>query len=109
MAISRIRLTRIRAGSIGGPYGGNEPDWTTAASEEMRAVMWPVSSTEDVVNQQRTETRWRALIFGDADVLAVDRFTYDGRTFEVDGEVEKWPPGPTVHHTELVLHLVAGG
>lgn len=102
-------VTRRRAALVAGPYGSQTLDWPNATSVVYRAEVQPVSSTEDVVNQQRTVTRWRLFLGPDADLLATDRIEWDGGTFEVDGEVERWKRRGVLHHLEAVLMRVQGG
>ena len=99
-------VTRLRAPLIAGPYGNSEFDWPNATSVDYPAEVQPVSSTEDVVNQQQTVTRWRLFLGSTADIEATDRIEWDGDTYEVDGEVERWKRRGVVHHLEAVLMRV---
>ena len=100
-------VTRLRAPLIAGPYGNEERDWDNAPPGVVYpAEVQPVSSTEDVVNIQQTQTRWRLFLGPDADLEATDRIVWDGDTYEVDGEVERWKRRGTLHHHQAVLLLV---
>lgn len=107
--ILRDRVTRLRAELVEGDYGNETRDWANATSVDYPAEVQPVSSTEDVVNQQRTETRWRVFLPASADLEATDRITWDGDTFEVDGEVERHKARGRLHHVEAVLLRVEQG
>jgi head-tail adaptor len=99
----RDRITRLRAPLISAEYGNNVYDWANADEDEFAAEVEPMSSSEDVVNQQRTETRWRLVLGRTADLVATDRVVWDSVTFEVDGEVERHKVRGILHHLEAVL------
>jgi len=111
-----VRLTdnviRRRAPVVdGGPYGNAQRDWDNATSQAYPAVVGPVSSTEDVVNQQQTITRWRIILGPYADLEATDRIEWDDggglKTYEVDGDVERHKRrGGQLHHISCVLMRV---
>lgn len=107
--ILRDQVVQLRAPLVGGPYGGQDRDWGNATPTPRQADVQPVSSTEDVVNQQRTVTRWRLTLYPDRDVEATDRFEWDGDTYEVDGEVERHKRRGALHHYTAVLMRVEGG
>lgn len=100
-------VTRLRAPLVTGPYGNELYDWPNATSVDYAAEVQPVSSTEDVVNQPQTVTRWRMFLLPDANVKATDRIVWAGLTLEVDGEVEQWRPRGRLHHFEAVLKRVS--
>ncbi|WDZ87188.1 phage head completion protein [Micromonospora cathayae] len=102
----RDQVTRVRAPLVDGPYGNQQRDWDNATAQPYPAEVQPVSSTEDVVNQQQTVTRWRMFLGADADLEATDRFEWDGGTYEVDGDVERWKRRGVLHHLEAVLMRV---
>lgn len=99
------QATRVRAPIVSGPYGNNQRDWVNATRITRPAEIQPVSSTEDVVNQQQTVTRWR-MFWPEADLEATDRIEWDGQTYEIDGEVEKWKRHGVFRHAEAVLMKV---
>lgn len=103
-------VTRRRAPLVAGPYGNSQRDWPNATSVTYPAEVQPVSSTEDVVNQQRTVTRWRMFLGPAADLEATDRIEWDDGTgvgtYEVDGQVEGWKRRGQPHHLEAVLMRV---
>lgn len=99
-------VVRQRAPLIAGPYGNQQRDWPNATSVTYTAELQPVSSTEDIVNQQQTVTRWRLFLGPDADLQATDRVVWDGDTYEVDGDVERWKRWGVLHHVEAVLMRV---
>lgn len=107
--ILRDKVTRLRAPLVDGPYGNQTRDWANATAVTYAAEVQPVSSTEEVVNQQRTETRWRLFLGPSADLEATDRILWDGDTYEVDGEVERHKRRGALHHLEAVLLRVEQG
>lgn len=105
------RVTVVRAAVVTGPYGSAQENWAAATrTADVPANVQPIGSTEDVVAQQRTETRWRVFLPVTADVLTSDRIEWDSRTLEVVGEVERWDQGsPRSHHKLAVVRGVSGG
>lgn len=102
-------VTRLRGTVIAGPYGStDEIDWSNPITAVYAAEVQPLSSEENVVLQQRVETRWRAFLPPEADVLATDRIAWDGATYEIDGEPEQWKRCGIVHHLELILRRFQG-
>lgn len=101
-------VTRLRGTPATGSYGSVELDWTDPDEVDYPAAVQPLSSSEDVVNQERTVTRWRVHT-GPADVTAQDRVVWDGGTYEVDGDVEVHKRRGVLHHLEFVIKRVSGG
>ena len=102
-------IVRRRAPLVTGAYGKQVRDWAQATSVTYQAEVQPVSSTEDVVNAAETETRWRIWLHPSADLAASDRVVWDGATYEVDGDVERWKERGRLHHLRAVLVRVAQG
>jgi hypothetical protein len=103
-------VTRQRGTLTTGPYGSaDEIDWTTPAEVVYAAEVQPLSSDENVVLQQRVESRWRAFLPPGADVVATDRIVWDTVVYEIDGEPERWKRRAVMHHLELILTKVSGG
>lgn len=100
------KVTRVRAGVTTGPYNSSVRDWENAARLVFPAAVQPLSSSEDVVAQQRTETRWRVFTVPVAGFEATDRVEWDGGTYEVDGDVEVHKRRGVPHHLELVIARV---
>lgn len=105
----RDSVVRRRAPLIAGGYGTQVRDWPNATSVTYPAEVQPVSSTEDVVDQQRTITRWRLWLAPTDDLAATDRIEWDGGTYEVDGDVERWKRHGRQHHLRAVLVRVTQG
>lgn len=107
--ILRDQVVRRRAALVSSGYGNQAPDWPNATSVTYPAEVQPISSTEDVVDQDRTVTRWRLFLDSAADVVATDRIEWDGNTYQVDGDVERWKRRGILHHLEAVLLKVTQG
>lgn len=104
--------TRLRGVTVPGVYGNPASiEWTEATLDklDLPCEMQPESSTEDVVQQERTETGWRLFLPAGADMTAKDRWRFSGVDYEVDGEVEPWRRGGREHHREARLLRVSGG
>jgi hypothetical protein len=66
------------------------------------------SSTEVVDGREAQVSSWVAFLPADVDVVGVDRVTWSGVTFEVDGAPRRaWTPRGE-HHVEVPLKVVDG-
>jgi hypothetical protein len=100
----------VRAGTTASPDGGDPLlNWATATTTDYPGELQPLSSTENVVAQQRTDSTHRAFLPADADVKATDRLLHQGLYFEIDGEPEVWRFGGRVHHVEALCFRMVGG
>lgn len=104
-------VVRRRAPLVTAGYGNLKPDWPNATSVTLPAAVQPQGGDEDVVDQDRTVTRWRLFLHADADLLPTDRIEWDDgagvKTYEVDGDVEAWKRRGRAHHLEAALIRVA--
>lgn len=109
-------VVRLRAEYVVDKYGNesSDRDWGAAARTPISGVaLQPdgtLNSLEGVGDRAPITTGWRMFSRRgvDLDVLATDRFEFDGMTLEVDGEVGRWRRAGTVHHVELRLKRVTG-
>jgi hypothetical protein len=105
----RDTVVRVRAPLITG-YGGQEKrDWPNAARTTIRANVQPDRTVELNDQRQTTVTRWRLFCGPAEEIVATDRVEWDGRTLEVDGDVELWKRSGAPHHQEAVLRGVSDG
>ena len=102
-------VQRLRATATGDGYGNDQLDWSVPDTQTLPAEVQPLSAAENVVDQQRTTTRWRMWLGPHVDVLATDRFVWDGDTFEVEGDVERWKIRGRLHHLKVILIKVEQG
>ena len=110
----RFRDTGTRLRGVTGPveYGNTAAiDWTegTLSKLDLACEMQPESSDENVVQQDRTTTRWRLFLPAGSDMTAKDRWRFYGVDYEVDGEVQPWRIRGAEHHIEARLIRVSGG
>lgn len=104
--------TRLRGVTVPGDYGNpSSIDWTegTLNKLDLACEFQPLSSSEDVVQQEQTVTRWRLFLPSGADITAKDRWRFYGVDYEVDGEVERHRFQGREHHVECVVMKVSGG
>ena len=102
-------VTVVHTELVGGSYNSKVRDWAHATRTVEPAEVQQLGSTEDVVLQQRTETRWRLFLRPTAVLAAADRVEWDGKTLEVVGEPDRPRLGGRPHHVEAVLRVVSGG
>lgn len=98
-----------RAPLVTDSKGNQLRDWVNAAtSRNIPAWVQPLTSAEQTLNQDRVVSRWRIFLDPAADVQATDRVVWNGRTFQVDGEIQAWDNGYGTHHLEGFLRSVTG-
>lgn len=106
----RDTVSVMRAGTDPSPDGGDPiPDWTDVTVTDYPGELQPLSSTEDIVLQQRTDSTHRAFLPAEADVKATDRLRHLGVDYEVDGAPEVWRKGGRNHHIEALCFSITGG
>ncbi|BEL07827.1 hypothetical protein Q0Z83_060180 [Actinoplanes sichuanensis] len=105
----RDSVIRQRAATVPDGYGNQRPDWSSTDDAAYPADVQPLATDEQVVDEQRTTTRWRLILPATADVIASDRIAWDGDVYEIDGDVQRWKRRGVVHHLEAVLLTVNQG
>lgn len=109
----RDTVTRLRAPTVVGVDGVAVQNWKAAEGSwsivAYSGEFQPLSSTEDVVAQQRTESTHRAFLPAGADVLATDRLRFGGLDYQVDGEPERLRIRGAEHHVEALCFRIKGG
>lgn len=109
----RDTVTRLRAPTVTGVDGVQVQNWKSDESlwtkTDYPCEFQPLSSSEDVVAQQRTESTHRAFLPADADVLSTDRLRFQGLDYQVDGQPEMWRKGGRNHHAEALCFRIQGG
>lgn len=104
----------IRAGAAADRYHNAAPDWSSAAHTTVVGV-----SVQPEVQQETSEPGRQAATTGyrvisdlgiDVDVTASDRVEFDGVTYEVNGDVARWPDpiSGLVDHVEFSIVRVRG-
>lgn len=106
-------VTVMRAPTVVGPDGAGGIDWDTPESSwtltEYAGEFQPVSSTEDLVGQERIHSTHKAFLPAVADILATDRVRFLATDYWVDGQPERHRHRGRDHHIEAFCFRVQGG
>jgi len=106
-------VTVVRAPTIVEPDGSTAPDWTVAegalTKTDYPGEFQPISSTEEIVGQERTESTHKAFLPPEADVTAADRLRFLGVDYWIDGPPENHRHRGRPHHIEAFCFRVTGG
>jgi hypothetical protein len=62
----------------------------------------PVLGAENTVGRDTIVSRWQLFAPDGTDLLATDRVEFQGATYEVDGEPQRWDFPPLSHVTALL-------
>lgn len=73
-----------------------------------RAEVQPLSSSETVAAGQLVETRYRAFLPHSTVLDPTGAIYWDGKKYEVEGDVETHKVLGRPHHKEAVMHRVTG-
>lgn len=84
-------------------YGGQMTrDWANATrSDPVSANVQPDTATETEGRTDTSTTRYRAFCGPSTPVDIADRVEWEGRTYDVQGEPERWKSMGKPHHIEL--------
>lgn len=110
----RDTVTRLRAPDVIGPDGATIPgDWSTVTEGQILKVDYaaefqPLSSTENVVGQQRTESTHRVFLPAGVDVLPTDRVRFFGVDYQIEGDPERFRIRGAEHHVEVFCFRTQG-
>lgn len=103
-------VTVVRAPVVTGPDGATVPNWDgSLTSTDYPGEFQPISSTEDIVGQERTESTHKAFLPADADITSADRIRFLGVDYWVDGAPENHRHRGRAHHIEAFCFRVQGG
>lgn len=111
----RDTVTRLRAPNVTGPDGATIPgNWSSVLEGQLLKVDYlgefqPISSTEDVVGQERTESTHKVFLPAAADVKATDRIRFFGVDYDIDGAPEVHRLRGRDHHVEVFCRRIQGG
>jgi hypothetical protein len=97
-------ITVVRPGSRPADYGnGTEPDWTNVTAAEVPGCsVQPTPAPLDTVDRDSWQTRWTVWAPVSTDVRATDRVLWNGDTYDVDGDPQRWQFGALSH---VVINL----
>lgn len=103
-------VTVVRAPQAAGPDGAPAADWDGSLTlTDYAGEFQPVSSTEDLVGQERLQSTHKAFLPSDADVTAIDRIRFLGVEYWIDGPPENHRHRGRPHHIEAFCFRVQGG
>ncbi|MCT2279301.1 hypothetical protein M3G91_16925 [Micromonospora chalcea] len=117
MMLFRQRLTVVRPGTRTDRSGSVVDDWSPTAVTRIpvtRVNVQPNQQAEQVGDTRTVVTTGLRVLSQpgtNPDVRAADRIEYDGLTYQVDGEVARWPDpvnSARVHHVEFTMVRVTG-
>lgn len=104
-----ITVSWTRPGTTTDAYGNTIRDWSdgAVASSDLPVMIEQRRAIEQLDGRDATVTTL-VLFTNELGVEAVDRFVWDGRTYEADGDpwVVYSPGGP--HHSEVAIVRVEG-
>jgi hypothetical protein len=94
----------VRAGtSAEDEYGNEIPGWNDPTETTVTGCsVQPVVGTENLSGRDTVVSRWQLFAPDGTDLLATDRVEWDGDTYEVDGEVQRWGFPPLSHLVALL-------
>lgn len=96
-------VTVRRATTTDDDYGNPIRDWGTATSTEVGGCsVQPIVGAEQTVGRETVVSRWQLFAPDGTDITATDRVEFDGATYEVDGEVQRWDFAGLAHLTALL-------
>lgn len=103
MRLGRHTIVVRRATVAEDEYGNDQRDWATATSTTVTGCsVQPVLGAEVTVGRETVVSRWQVWAPDGTDLLATDRVEWDGSTYDVDGEVQRWGFPPLSHITALL-------
>lgn len=92
-------------------YGKQARDWADADDHTISGVsVQPMAGgAEQTIDREYASSRVEVFAPADADLLATDRVTWRGQSFEVDGEPFRWfDDVGTPDHTYAILKRMTG-
>ena len=106
-------VTVVRAPVVVDRYGAEVRDWANATRTLLEGCrVQPLDSSGGQIIEPRRDavvTRWRLFAPAGADLVATDRVEWQGGTYEVDGDVQRWSsPTGALAHVEALLRRVEG-
>jgi hypothetical protein len=114
MILGGDTVTRLRAPTVTGPDGVPVANWKSAEAtwdkvDYPGGSFQPLTSDEDIVAQQRTESTHKWFAPAGADVLPTDRLRFDGLDYQVEGNPKRWGIAGREDHLEVRCFRITGG
>lgn len=102
-------ITRLRAGETVDGYGSTVLDWSAPDSLDVEGCSVQPVNIDEQHQAERDAVPARLFVIAPpgADVIAVDRIVYAGRTYDIAGEPDIWATG-VLDHVEFYLTDVRG-
>jgi hypothetical protein len=104
-----ITISWIRPGTTSSGYGDTKDDWSEDAvtASDLQVMIEQRRAVEQLDGRDATVTTL-VLFTNELGIQAIDRFVWDGRTYEADGDpwIVYSPAGP--HHSEVAIVRVEG-
>jgi head-tail adaptor len=102
-------VTVLRAGTTADRYGNAALDWSDPEEHTVAGcVIQPAAGPESLsLGADTVEHRWTLDAPDGADITALDRVSYNGELFELDGYVQRWesPTGALAHAQALLKRV----
>lgn len=117
MTLSRLltdSVVILRAPAAADRYGSRSRtgrDWSDPVRTTSRAHVQPGARAESGGDRDTVTTGIRIWLPAGTDVTATDRIEWDGRTWEVDGEPQRWRPprpGSATAHVQVTAQQIRG-
>jgi hypothetical protein len=104
MTLGPHTITVVRPGTKPADYGtGTQPDWAAATSTSVDGCsVQPTPAPAYTIDRDSYQSRWTVWAPISTDVDASDRVQWNGDTYDVDGEVQRWEFGSLAH---VVINL----
>lgn len=103
MILGPHTVTVLRAETTEDEYGNPVRGWDAAGETEVRGCsVQPELGPEVTVGRDTIVPRWRLYAPDGTDLLGSDRVRFDGNTYEVDGEPQRWDFPPLSHIVALL-------
>lgn len=103
MSLGSHTVTVRRATTTEDAYGNPVRNWATASSVTVPGCsVQPVTGDEVTVGRDTVVPRWRLFAPDGTDVLASDRVDWQGGSYDVDGEPQRWD-FPPLSYVEALL------
>ena len=103
----RDTIAILRAPLVTDEYGtpGTERDWAHPTTTTVATCsVQPLASSEYELGREAVTVRWRIYAPRGTDIRAGDRVTFDGETYEADGDGQEWPsPSGELDHVEALM------
>jgi hypothetical protein len=90
--------------------GDSIPNWSDTVSHDIpNCIVQPLVGAEVLGDRDSVEYKWKMFLPANSDITSYDRVIHLGVTYEVDGDIQRWPsPSGSITHDECSLNLVRG-